>query len=1116
MNRFLLSAATIAITATQATPALATRLILSPDGTPYVISADGILGRRVETQGNGVVEVEEGVSYIFDRQVFGSGSLSQIGTGTLVLNGDNTFVNLGINQGTVVVGTYTAAGSGEIAINDNATLSIRMPVLDDNGGEGVEPDNVASVSAYGGSMGVFIALDNNITTTGNGLVDAGDQGDIFVLSGDIGGAGSITQIGGGTLVLNGDNSFVNLGISAGTVDVGTDTAAGSGAIAIRDNATLSNQFTSFVTLANGVTTTGNGIVQVDSGSICYDCYVEPYVLVLNGDIDGAGSISKTGDGILVLNGNNSFINLGINQGTVVVGSDTAAGAGEIAINDNATLSIRQPMPYDDGEGEDYGEGDMEVSLLAIDPMEEIEAEPVTITLDNDITTTANGLVDAGNLGDTFILNGNINGDGSISQIGGGNLVLNGDNSFINLGINNGTVTLGTDTAAGAGSIAINDNATLAAGADGLVIANNITTTANGIVDAGPAGNVFTLNGDIDGDGSISQVGAGNLVLNGNNSFNNLGINQGIVTLGTDTAGGAANIAINNNATLAAGVSGLVVANAIQTTGAATINSGSGTFTLTGPITDVGGITKTGSGTLILTGTSSYTGDTTVAAGKLVVNGSATSTAVFVNSGTTIGGTGSVGSLTVRTGGTVAPGNSIGTLSVGGAYVQQAGGTYAVELGSTGVGDRINVAGTATLASGAIANVINTTGSRFVLGSRWNILSTGAGLTGTFTLTGPTRVSQFISVFATYDARNAYLNVGQTSSFVSAADTPNQAAAAFGVDSPGNGQLYQAIAYLPDAASAQDAFDQISGELHATVNSATFEDSRFVREAIYNHTADQFMPGMGLWVAGFGSWGGANSDGNAAEYNRSIGGFFLGFDALKTDTASVGVLTGYSTADINIPDRRSSATTDDLYVGLYGNYDVAGFSLAGAITNTWRWIGTQRNIAFEGFTGSAQADYSINTFQVFGEAAYQFRFSGFGIEPYANFAYVSVSSDSFAEFGSAAALTSTEDGGSDYWTTNLGLRASYGLPVWGDTFQISASGGWRYVFEGDTLSPVTMRFASGPDFTVTGAPIAQNAFAATFNVSKKLGDRADFDIGYSGQYGDGWNDSGLRASLRLRF
>jgi subtilase-type serine protease len=87
---------------------------------------------------------------------------------------------------------------------------------------------------------------------------------------------------------------------------------------------------------------------------------------------------------------------------------------------------------------------------------------------------------------------------------------------------------------------------------------------------------------------------------------------------------------------------------------------------------------------------------------------------------------------------------------------------------------------------------------------------------------------------------------------------------------------------------------------------------------------------------------------------------------------------------------------------------------------------------------------------------------------------------------------------------------------GDTFSLSASGGWRYVFEGDVYTPTTLRFNSGPAFETFGAPIAQNAFAAQFTIQTKLTDRADMDIGYSGQYGDGFNDSGVRASLRLRF
>ncbi|PZN92131.1 MAG: hypothetical protein DCF31_17580, partial [Alphaproteobacteria bacterium] len=96
-----------------------------------------------------------------------------------------------------------------------------------------------------------------------------------------------------------------------------------------------------------------------------------------------------------------------------------------------------------------------------------------------------------------------------------------------------------------GPIVINNDGTLRAGTDSAVVAGAITTTANGLVDN--SGFTFTLDGNIDGAGSISSIGLGTLVLNGDNSFTNLGINQGAVQVGSNTAAGIGGISINDNA-----------------------------------------------------------------------------------------------------------------------------------------------------------------------------------------------------------------------------------------------------------------------------------------------------------------------------------------------------------------------------------------------------------------------------------------------------------------------------------------------------------------------------------------------------------------------------------------
>ncbi|HED2359595.1 TPA: S8 family serine peptidase, partial [Serratia marcescens] len=149
----------------------------------------------------------------------------------------------------------------------------------------------------------------------------------------------------------------------------------------------------------------------------------------------------------------------------------------------------------------------------------------------------------------------------------------------------------------------------------------------------------------------------------------------------------------------------------------------------------GGLTKQGIGTLVLTGNNTYAGPTLVNQGRLAVNGSVTS-AVSVQNGGIVGGSGTVGSLTARQGGTVAPGNSIGTLNVAGNVSFEPGSHYAVEVGPNGQSDRIQSGGSATIGGGEVAvtlensaNLLAQSEVRSLLGQKYTILSAQQGVSG---------------------------------------------------------------------------------------------------------------------------------------------------------------------------------------------------------------------------------------------------------------------------------------------------------------------------------------------------------------------------------------------------
>ncbi|MFM8282819.1 MAG: autotransporter-associated beta strand repeat-containing protein, partial [Planctomycetaceae bacterium] len=117
-----------------------------------------------------------------------------------------------------------------------------------------------------------------------------------------------------------------------------------------------------------------------------------------------------------------------------------------------------------------------------------------------------------------------------------------------------------------------------------------------------------------------------------------------------------------------GASAITIANEVKLNGIRTFNqtSSGGSITISGPISNqsgAAGINKTGAGTLILSGNNTYTGDTTVTLGTMVVNGSNAASTFFVTPGATLRGTGSVGDAVVE--GTIQSGTngSTGILQV---------------------------------------------------------------------------------------------------------------------------------------------------------------------------------------------------------------------------------------------------------------------------------------------------------------------------------------------------------------------------------------------------------------------------------------------------------------------
>lgn len=1022
-----------------------------------------------------------GTQDFHDASSLNASSFNTVTGGTQTFH-DNSRLNATATH--AVTGGQINLRGGSVQIGaTNATTNGAS--IDFGGGTLVLNGNNATVGRITGSSGT---ISNNSATAATLTVDTSALGDstfggVVTDNADpaVWSPNSLTleKTGDGKLTLSGTNTYRGATkINGGTLSVSASENLGLAAsspfnVISLDGGTL--ETTASFDTGRNVTLGGDGGEFLVYGGTELGL---TGAIVKASDLIGAdGGLTKSGDGTLTLSGFNTY-----------TGATTIKGG---------TLSVSTSDNLGDESAATNGLVLKEASLVA------------TGSFDTGRGVSLDGMGGAFMVedGETLGLTGTVSGPGMLVKAGEGTLALSGRNTYAG-----GTMvvegTLGGSSASIRGPIA---------NAATVILTEDAAATL-----AGDVSGASLDSSSAPVAGRMVKRGAGQLTLAGTSTLG-WDVEAGGLTSASDRFTGDLALAAGTNFTFDQGYDG----------------------TYDGVIAGSGDVLFTGGGIVLLTGNSSGYGGSTAVDGALSVNGTLGGS-LDVRAGGIVRGNGTVGTTTLANGATIAPGNSIGTLDVAGDLTFASGSTYEVEIEAGGASDRINVTGTAHLNGAGVQVVALDPTVSYQDGQTYTILSAGI-LDGRFA--APTLDSAFLGSSLAHGANDVTLtlSIGGTPPtpptptpapplFPQAAQTLNQQEAASALDSldqtAGSASLalYNAILFSNEA-NARLAFDQLSGEAHASLKTGVIEESRHVRNAAFSRitsasgnapseaasaaSAPVGATGLDMWLAGYGSWGSTDGDGNAASLDRRSRGLLIGADAPVGEALRLGFLAGYGHSSFDVDASTSSADVDSYHLGVYGGTEFGPVGLKLGAAYSWNSVETSRSVGFPGFADRLSADYDSRTAQVFGEASYRVDLApSTRLDPFASLAHVHLDTDAFSEEGGAAALGG-QDGTTRTTFSTLGLRGSTGFDVGGVALTGSGMVGWRHAF-GDDTPESRLAFGDGGAFTVGGVPVAGDAAVLELGVGARFNPTAGLSLHYTGQFGDGTSDNGIAARLNVKF
>lgn len=556
--------------------------------------------------------------------------------------------------------------------------------------------------------------------------------------------------------------------------------------------------------------------------------------------------------------------------------------------------------------------------------------------------------------------------------------------------------------------------------------------------------------------------------------------------------------------------------------------------------DIGGdagLIKSGTGSLTLSGNNTYSGTSRVSGGTLNITG-AVSSGVQVDAGANLGGDGGrIGGNVVNNG---RLNNSGAGLTINGNYTGSASSILANDINSTLVVD-----GTATLGNSHFVATVPTgsgNATTYVTAQASTtpktILSAGA-VTNTFSDIGFQTVGgafpPLLTAQVSYKPKEVDLTIRRvsttlvaTQAFAADATRMNSAANvekmmqladASAAANPNGSALLNSAAALQQTASIAalgDALDSLSGQIHASSQALTFQQSQTVNRALSDRMAllgsQDKQTSTGLWGTTFGASGKLSQSGYASAGTGMWGGQF-GVDKRIGEHAIAGAALSYSDSKASFDRLGGTAKGRDVGVSLYGRYDLPATNDSGKTAASGAYVAgrvgmatitsTVNRVALAGASvENLQGEHSDRMLSAYAETGYAIKSANSVLTPFAGLSYDRLRRGAFAETGGSFGLLAERQNYRQL-AAQLGVRNESSFHWFAGQSQLQVYAAWHHALTNGNLD-LQAAFAAAPGsvFAVKGIGLARDTAWSGIGISTAINRRMSWFANYDAQLGRG--------------